>query len=114
MPRHDISMTGDEIDDFLGGRAHLVVGAIDGQGWPTGAIAASQYVDGALTLRGLPDEMLDLIARDARICCVADEHASYYEIRGVIVHAVAERQPGSSDLTATPDRVISFDFARLR
>jgi hypothetical protein len=114
MPRRDVSMTDDEVDDFLAGCAHLVVGAIDSEGWPTGAIAASQYVDGVLTLRGLPDEMLGLVAGDARICCVADEHATYYDIRGVIVHATAGHLPGSRDVTATPDHVISFDFGRLR
>jgi hypothetical protein len=107
-------MTDDEVEHFLAGCAHLIVGAIDGEGWPTGSIAASAYHDGALTLRGLPDEMLDLIARDARICCVADEHAAYYDIRGVIVHATAARLPESGDVTATLDHVISFDFGRLR
>ena len=114
MPRRDVSMTGDEVDDFLAGCTHLVVGAIDGDGWPTGTIAAGAYHDGKLSLRGLPDEMLDLVARDARICCVADEHAAYYDIRGVIVHATAARRPESPDVTATLDHVISFDFGRLR
>jgi hypothetical protein len=107
-------MTDEEVGNFLVGCSHIVVGAIDGDGWPTGAIASSEYAEGALTVRGLPDAMLELIARDPRICCVADEHASYYEIRGVIVHALAARRPGSPDLTVRPDHVISFDFARLR
>jgi hypothetical protein len=107
-------MTDTEIDEFLTGCGHLVVGTIADDGWPTGTIAASEYCDGALTLRGLPDELLEVVQRDPRICCVADEHASYYEIRGVIVHAAAVRLPESPDVTATLDRVISFDFGRLR
>jgi nitroimidazol reductase NimA-like FMN-containing flavoprotein (pyridoxamine 5'-phosphate oxidase superfamily) len=107
-------MTGAEVDEFLAACAHLVVGVIGDDGWPTGTIAASEYEDGTLTLRGLPDDLLELLERDARICCVADEHASYYDIRGVIVHATAVRRPGAPDLTAKPDRVISFDFGHLR
>ena len=114
MPRRDVSMTDDEVDEFLAGCAHLVVGTIDDEGWPTATIASSAYHDGALTLRSLPGEMLDLIARDSRICCVADVHAAYYDIRGVIVHATAARRPESPDVTATLDHVISFDFGRLK
>jgi nitroimidazol reductase NimA-like FMN-containing flavoprotein (pyridoxamine 5'-phosphate oxidase superfamily) len=107
-------MTDAEVDEFLSACAHLVVGVIGDDGWPIGTIAASEYEDGTLTLRGMPDDLLELLERDARICCVADEHASYYDIRGVIVHATAGRPPEAPYVTAKPERVISFDFGRLR
>ena len=50
MPRRDVSMTDAEVDEFLAGLAHMVVGVIDGDGWPTGTIAASEYRDRQLVL----------------------------------------------------------------
>ena len=115
MPRRDITMSDDEVEEFLSARAHMVVGVIDDDGWPTGTIVATRYADGQLTLH-LPsgDQLLDVVARDPRICCTADEHGSYYDIRGVIVHGTAERGDSENELSVTIERTISFDFGRLR
>ena len=115
MPRRDISMSDAEVDEFLSQRSRMVVGAIDADGWPIGSIAGSGYREGSFSL-DLPtgDPVLDAVDHDGRICCVDDDHATYYDIRGVIVHATATRVDGSDRVLATVDRVVSFDFGRLR
>mgnify|MGYP006370074013 CR=1 FL=1 len=110
MSKVDISMTDAEVDAFLTRCPHMVVGALDAAGWPTGTIATSTYVDGTLTVRFAAAAPLL-----GDVCCVADEHASYFEIRGVIVHDRAA--PDAVDpavAVVEPERVVSFDFGRLR
>ena len=49
------------------------------------------------------------------VCCVADEHASYFEIQGVIVHGRGLPIDGEPDRALVEiERVVSFDFGRLR
>jgi nitroimidazol reductase NimA-like FMN-containing flavoprotein (pyridoxamine 5'-phosphate oxidase superfamily) len=87
MPKRDIHMGTKEIDDFLSRCEVMVVGTVDADGWPTATLAHCEFRNGALLL-GL--DPTDSVAASAvtcgQLCCVADEHASYYEIRGVIVH----------------------------
>ncbi|MGD9701050.1 MAG: hypothetical protein AB7Q42_03755 [Acidimicrobiia bacterium] len=127
-------MTPAEIAGFLARCPQMVVGAIDGAGWPTGTLAAStspvstsaaSTSESVLSLRFDPrDPILDELARDPHLCCIADEHESYAEIRGVIVHgrvasADQRRADGSQgdvvavDVVVAVDRTISFDFGRL-
>jgi nitroimidazol reductase NimA-like FMN-containing flavoprotein (pyridoxamine 5'-phosphate oxidase superfamily) len=110
MPRRDIRMSDAEVDEFLRERRQMVVGAIDKDGWPVATIAAVRYGGGQLAV-ALPehDPVRAALTVDRRVCCVDDEHASYYEIKGVIVHG---RMPDVGPVEI--DRVISFDFARLR
>lgn len=109
MSRPDISMGPEEVAGFLARCPQMVVGAIDADGWPTGSIAASTYEGETLSLRFDPDDpILAELARDPAVCCVADEHRSYREIRGVIVHGTI----GDQHAVAI-DRVISFDFGRI-
>lgn len=113
MPRVDITMSDDEVADFLGSCTQMVVGAIGADGWPTGSIVESRYDDGVLSVALGADPVADDIAREGHLCLVADDHPSYYEIRGVIVQG----RVGSDDGTWTDvdvDRTISFDFGRLR
>ena len=44
-------MTSAEVDAFLERCPQMVVGAIDTDGWPTAALAATRIVDGVLSLR---------------------------------------------------------------
>jgi nitroimidazol reductase NimA-like FMN-containing flavoprotein (pyridoxamine 5'-phosphate oxidase superfamily) len=115
MTNVDISMTESEVDAFLDRCAQIVVGAIDADGWPTGTIAASAYVDGGLTLRfGAGDPLLGVLATEPLVCCIADEHATYYEIRGVVAHGRAVIDAADPcAVAAIIDRVVSFDFGRL-
>ena len=106
-----------ELDPDLGVRdllADAVLAEATFDGWNRASLAsATRRLD-------LPngDRVSELIERDPRICCVADEHASYYEIRGVIVHASATRadrgDSAGDSVVASVDSVISVDFGRLR
>jgi hypothetical protein len=106
----DITMTPAEVAAFLARCPQVVVGAIDADGWPTGTLAASRYADGALVVEFGAGEVLH-----GDVCCVADEHASYFEIQGVIVHGVSvpiAEEPARARVEI--ERVVSFDFGRLR
>ena len=85
-------------------------------GWPDATLAVSHLVDGKLALELVDgDPLVERLARDPDVCCVADEHESYYEIRGVILHGLLTEsgsRPGSYTLDAT--RTITFDFGKLR
>jgi hypothetical protein len=106
----DISMTDAEVDAFLTRCPRMVVGAIGADGWPTGTIAASRYVDDELVVDFDGGDVLH-----GDVCCVADEHASYYEIQGVIVRGRAVPIDGEPRRARVAiERVISFDFGRLR
>ena len=110
MAKRDISMSDEEVDTFLADCSLMVVGAVAADGWPVGTIAASTYCDGVLSLRFVDgDPVRAELARDPRVCCTADVHDSYFEIKGVTVHGLI----GADDCVAT-DHVISFDFGRLR
>jgi nitroimidazol reductase NimA-like FMN-containing flavoprotein (pyridoxamine 5'-phosphate oxidase superfamily) len=116
MAQADISMNATEIEAFLARCPQMVVGALDADGWPTGTLAASSHAEGVLRLQlAVGDAVIDEIAGDPTICCVADEHATYYEIRGVIIHGRAEPdddRPGAFQVSIA--KTISFDFGRLR
>jgi hypothetical protein len=108
-------MTPAEAEAFLGRCRVMVVGAIDDCGWPTGEVALTTYDGQAVQAELDPDGgVIEAIANDGRVCLLADEHASYFEIKGVIVHgrAAASGSPGAVRITA--EHVISFDFGRLR
>jgi hypothetical protein len=110
MSRVDISMTAAEVDAFLARCPQMVVGAIGADGWPTGTLAASTYVDGELVVRFDGREVLH-----GDVCCVADEHAIYFEIQGVIVRGRAVPVDGDPHRARIAiERVTSFDFGRLR
>jgi hypothetical protein len=92
----------------------MVVGAIDSDGWPTAALAAPRIVDGVLSLGFSDDDhFLEGLGRDPNVCCVADEHESYYEIRGVIIHGQVVSTGAVGNFRLDPRRTISFDFGRL-
>jgi hypothetical protein len=92
-----------------------VVGAIDADGWPTATLAASRVAGTVLSLQFADgDPFVDDLARDPSVCCVADEHESYYEIRGVIIHGRLTASGGTGSYTLEPARTISFDFGKLR
>jgi hypothetical protein len=113
MPKADISMAADEVDAFLT-RCHvMVIGTIDADGWPTGTIAATHYGDGALTIELDGDDPVAVdIEHTGTLCCVADEHEKYFEIRGVIVHGGPGKRRGSA-LPVDVTRIVSFDFGRI-
>lgn len=115
MTRPDISMSPTETEAFLQRCSQLVVGAIDADGWPTATLAAIQVVDGPLSLQLVDgDPLVEQFARDPNVCCVADEHESYYEIRGVIIHGRLVTSADAGQYTLDATRTITFDFGKLR
>lgn len=110
--RPDISMSAAEVDAFLARALRMVVGAIGPDGWPVGTLGATRYEDGRLAVEFAPhDPVAAALAGDRRACLVWDEHASYSEIRGVIVHGTVAGDPAGE---VAIERTISFDFARIQ
>jgi hypothetical protein len=113
MTRPDIAMTTAEVDAFVVACPAWVVGAIGPDGWPVGTIARPVASGGALSVVVDPaDPVLAALAADDRVCCLADEHAAYTEIRGVILRGRAHPQPGGR-LDIAVEATTSFDFARI-
>lgn len=106
-------MSSEEVAGFLDGCGHMVVGALDADGWPTGTLATVDHRQGRLAVR-LPagDPLGELVTDGTAVVCTADEHATYHEIRGVIAHGTA-RAVGRGTFDVDLERVISFDFARV-
>ena len=119
MSRRDISMTPAEVSEFVAGRRQFVVGTVGSDGWPMGTIArstAGSTTDGGrevVLAFAEGDPMIEQLGSDPSLCLVADEHESYFEIRGVIVHGNAVGV-GDHSFRVDIDRIISFDFGRLR
>jgi hypothetical protein len=115
MPKVDISMTADEVAAFLARCAVMVIGTIDPDGWPNATLAHTDYDDnGNLTIDlDEADPVSVDIERTGALCCVADQHEKYFEIRGVIVHGRPGRRDGAA-LSVDVTRIVSFDFARLQ
>jgi len=112
MPKRDIRMGAKEIDDFLSRCEVMAVGAADADGWPTATLSHCEFRNGALLLRlDATDPVAVSAVTCGQLCCVADEHASYYEIRGVIVHG----QPNIVDKSVRVEieRRSGFDFGKL-
>jgi hypothetical protein len=113
MPKADISMAADEVDAFLTRCDVMVIGTIDADGWPTGTIAPTRCDDGALRIElDAGDPVAVGIEHAGALCCVADEHEKYFEIRGVIVHGSPGRRVGAL-LSVNMEHIVSFDFGRI-
>jgi len=118
MPREhaDIKMTPEELREFLQTDPRLVVASLDadGAGWVDAA--AFTFFDDRVYFR-LPADTRSYrnIQRDNRVCCVVESKpasASYYDIKGAMLHGAAEAVPApgvpaavSAALDAVPDPV---------
>jgi len=113
--RPDIRMSPSEVRDFLATQRRAVVGALDA-GEPVGTVADIRVVDGALEVTLAEDDPVRLaIAVDDRVCVVAEQFPTYYEIKGVCAHGRAAPVDGLGGRTfclALAD-VTSFDFGKL-
>jgi hypothetical protein len=113
--RPDISMTPDEITAFLATQTRAVVSALDGTA-PVGTVAALRFRDDGLevTLRA-DDEVRALLAADDRVCVIAEQFPSYFEIKAVCAHGRARfgYGPVGAAFRIGLDDVTSFDFAKL-
>ncbi len=104
MPREhaNITMTPDELEDFLDSFKRLIVATLDADGNPWADAAAYRYVDGRAYFRVPTDtRTYEHIRRDGRVCCVVESMpsgSSYYGIKGAMLHGRAELLPhGTGD-----------------
>ena len=99
MPREDMSMSVEEVLDFLTAttRRSLGLGTLDGEGWPTGTMAPFAFRDGSLffqVLRRSP--AFANIQRDSRVCCIVEQagETGYYGTRCVVARGKAQEVKG--------------------
>jgi hypothetical protein len=112
--RPDISMTPHEIAAFLAGQTRVIVVALD-QGAPIGTIAGARFVDNMLEVRLRDgDRVRELLDADARVCVIAEQFPTYYEIKGVVIHGTARFSSAKDRTFWLPlDDITSFDFGKL-
>ena len=117
--RPDISMSPDEITAFLATQTRVIVTALD-ETAPVGTVAGAR-LSGAeveITLRD-DDPVRALLATDDRVCVIAEQFPTYYEIKGVCAHGRARflsgdgARDGGGRFRVGLDDVTSFDFAKL-
>jgi len=114
--RPDISMSREEIAAFLATQSCAVVVALDGTA-PVGTVADLEFADNELsvTLRA-GDAVADLLARDDRVCVIAEQFPAYYEIKGVSAHGRASFIDPDGErgrFTVGLDDTTSFDFGKI-
>lgn len=114
--RPDITMSHTEISEFLATQSRAIVVALDGTA-PVGTVADLSFTDGALSVTlHAGDPVADLLARDDRVCVMAEQFPAYYEIKGVSAHGRAARLPsddGRVRFTVGLDDTTSFDFGKV-
>lgn len=118
-PRRDIGMSAREVDAFLRTRVTTVVVALNADGHATGTVGQAAYRDGGFQFALREDDpVVALLAADNRACCIVEQFPSYYEIKGVTLHGRAQpRGPaadGTSGFDLAVEKVVSFDFGKLR
>lgn len=138
MPREHatITLTPDEVVDFISGQNHCFLGTLDPDGSPWGDVAACVYRDGRLWFR-LPEGSRSLrnVLADPRVCCTLEaEGDDYYDNVSAMVHGQAsplDEGASLAELDAIPDPVagapvagpifgvdlddvVSFDFAKIQ
>lgn len=138
MPREHatITMTPDEVVEFVSGQTHCFVGTLDPDGSPWGDVAACLYRDGRLWFRlAAESRSLRNIEADPRVCCTLEaEGPDYYDNVSAMLHGEASPlgEDGSlPELDGLPDpvagtpiagrvfsvdleQVVSFDFAKIQ
>lgn len=110
-------MTADEVVEFLATQPRVVVAALDA-GAPVGTIADARLAGGTLevTLRA-GDPLARLLTLDDRVCVIAEQFPTYYQIKGVCAHGRARfvgpvgREQRAFRIAL--DDVTSFDFGKL-
>ncbi|MGH7896927.1 MAG: pyridoxamine 5'-phosphate oxidase family protein [Candidatus Binatia bacterium] len=125
-------MTDEEVRAFLTRKSRLVLGTLGSDGAPCSDVTSCVYErDRLYALVPRDGDALANLRRDPRVCCIVEEFPSYFEIKGVIVHARAseasgeERERAASRFPAGSgerfvvvriplERVVSFDFAKIQ
>lgn len=113
--RPDISMSADEVRGFLATQRRAVVAALDA-GTPVGTVADLRLADTAVEVTLAHDDPMRLVlAVDDRVCVIAEQFPTYYEIKGVAAHGQAHPVDGVGGRTfrLSLDDLTSFDFGKL-
>jgi hypothetical protein len=106
MPREHsrIAMTDEELQEFLASDKRLVLAtaALDGGTW--GDVVAYVASNDRVHFK-VPDGSVSAhnLATDSRVCCVVESlptNGSYYDIRGAMMHGVAEPTPADDPVMA--------------
>lgn len=108
-------MSPEEVRAFLVTQARGVVGALDA-GAPIGTTADLRVVGDRLEVVLADDDPVRIaLAVDDRVCVVAEQFPTYFEIKGVCAHGRVEPVDGRGGRTfrLPLDDVTSFDFAKL-
>ena len=137
MPREHsaITLTSDEIADFVASQTLCIVATLDPDGSPWGDVAACALRDGRLYFRlGERSRSRRNVEADPRVCCTLEAQGTgYYAMISAMVHGEAsplgdgDSVPELDDLADPVDgattgpvfsvdleHVVSFDFAKIQ
>jgi nitroimidazol reductase NimA-like FMN-containing flavoprotein (pyridoxamine 5'-phosphate oxidase superfamily) len=129
-----ITLTPDEVVDFIAGQTQCIVATLDPDGSPWGDVAACAYRGGRLYFRLAEGSRSQRnVVADPRVCCTLEaQGADYYGMVSAMVHGTATRIDGpfaeldslADPVAGTPiagpvfdidlGHVVSFDFAKIR
>jgi len=119
MPRADIRMTDAETRAFQADKHEVVVVANDDDGSPIATVAPYRF-DGEVIAVSLAadDPVSHALAHDGRVCVVAEQFPSYFEVRSVVVHGRAVLEPVYDDgrralRIPLGEDTVTFDFAKM-
>jgi len=115
--RPDISMTPDELEDFLSSARAVVLAGLASNGWPLATLASATATPGSVRATVDADDLIVAsIDEGGSVCCVLDAGISYYEIKGAVLRGrvVGLSDPGGTCCVEVAiDHVVSFDFSKL-
>jgi hypothetical protein len=115
--RRRIAMGAEQLSAFLDGSAEMVVAYVNADGWPVGTLAGAERHGEEITVEFAdPSGAAAEAGVGDAVCCVAEEGASYDDIRGAIVRGevIAAAMAGGRHRWIVRERHISsFDFAAL-
>lgn len=102
MARKDITMSGDELQEFLAAGRVVQVASLGHDGWPH--LVPMWYVveDGRIVFRSFTkSQKIVNLARDPRLTVLVESGDAYADLRGALIK-------GTADLDDDPDRVLAL------
>ncbi|MEE8330699.1 MAG: pyridoxamine 5'-phosphate oxidase family protein [Acidimicrobiia bacterium] len=91
MARKDVSMTAEEVAEFLGQSLNIVVATLGPDGWPHVAPMWYTMRQGLVVLRSFTkSQKIVNLRRDARVTLLAEEGTAYSELKGIMIKGEAE------------------------
>jgi len=129
-----ITLTPDEVVEFVSGQTHCVIASLDPDGSPWGDVVACAYREGRLYFRlAEGSRTWRNVEADPRVCCTLEaEGPDYYGNISAMVHGTATPSDGpfaeldalSDPIVGAPiagvvfgvdlEHVVSFDFAKIQ